>query len=342
MKKIYTTTLFVFALVALMNAQTTIYDSAFDEASYDDAGVQANLNAHPDWLAGHNNGTSIWNANANDQIETGANFAYSVLQTPITGVENDVITVTTVIMLGFNNQAFDADDTNMALCALTPGNPTPGPGGSTVILGQQRDGVTIQAQASTTSIDLSDAGPGGFATNPTISQANKSAYEIIMEYTLGADAASSTKKVRIRNVGTVPESSAIETSSGGLRQQVYDALTGSGAFYFNWALGFFQNGDEINRIVNNRLTITRNSPLLSTKNHNAFEFGMYPNPVKNELHINTKEPLQKVEIFDLLGKSVVSLNNVSESINVSSLSKSLYIIKLTSERGVSTKKFIKD
>jgi hypothetical protein len=84
------------------------------------------------------------------------------------------------------------------------------------------------------------------------------------------------------------------------------------------------------------------SGTLSTTSKAAFEFSTYPNPVKDVLHINTKESLQKVEVYDLLGKSVLSVKNVSESIDVSSLSKSIYIVKLTSTNGVSTKKFVKE
>ncbi|CAH8284169.1 putative secreted protein (Por secretion system target) [Mariniflexile fucanivorans] len=84
------------------------------------------------------------------------------------------------------------------------------------------------------------------------------------------------------------------------------------------------------------------STTLSSNSKTAFEFSTYPNPVQDVLHINTKEPLQKVEVYDLLGKNVLSFKIVSEQINVSSLSKSLYILKLTSASGVSTKKFIKE
>ncbi|WP_298493845.1 T9SS type A sorting domain-containing protein [uncultured Algibacter sp.] len=338
MKKIYSFFLFAFAFVASLSAQTTIYDSAFDEASYDDAGVQADLNAHPDWIAGHFNNSNTWTANTADQLLTGSNFAYAVLGTPITGVEGDVITVTSVIMLGFNNQNFDGNTTNMTITGLSPeAAPATGP-----VLGQQREGVVIATIAST-SVEISNGGGTGalMPSNPNVSQANKSAYEIIMEFTIGADAASSSKKVRIKNVGTAPETSIVGTV-GGMRQEIYDAITGTGAYYFNWALGFFQSGDEINRIVQNRLTITKNSPLLSTNRHNAFEFGLYPNPVKNELRVDTLEPINKIEIFDLLGKSVLTFNDVSDRIDVSSLNKSLYIIKLTSENGVSSKKFLKE
>ncbi|WP_346882161.1 T9SS type A sorting domain-containing protein [uncultured Algibacter sp.] len=344
MKKIYFSLLTALIYCSAINAQTTIFDSRFDEASYDDAAVQANLIDHPDWLAGHNNGTATWTANTNNQILTPQNFAYSILDNfPITAVDGDVITITSVIMLGFDDQNFDANDTNMMIVALTPGLPPVGVPMGSQILGQQRDGVIIQAQASTTSVDLSNAGGTGNFTpsNPSLSQANKAAYEVIMEFTIGADAASSSKTVRIRNTGSVPETSILATS-GGIRPQIYTALTGSGAYYFNWSLNFFQAGNEINRIVNNRLLITKNTPLLSTTERNAFEFGMYPNPVKNQLNINTKEPLQKIEILDLLGKSVMSINDVSNTIDVSTLNKSLYVIRLTSEKGVSIKKFIKE
>ncbi|WP_282135514.1 T9SS type A sorting domain-containing protein [Seonamhaeicola maritimus] len=81
---------------------------------------------------------------------------------------------------------------------------------------------------------------------------------------------------------------------------------------------------------------------LSTEDKNAFEFKAYPNPVKDVLHINTLEAIQKVEVFDLLGKSVLTQYNVMDQVDVSSLNKSLYILKLTSDNGVSTKKFVKE
>ena len=81
---------------------------------------------------------------------------------------------------------------------------------------------------------------------------------------------------------------------------------------------------------------------LSVKDHTAFEFAVYPNPVKDVLTINTQEPLQKIEVADLLGRTVFKQNNVSKSVDVSSLNKGVYILKLTSEKGISTKKIIKE
>ena len=68
---------------------------------------------------------------------------------------------------------------------------------------------------------------------------------------------------------------------------------------------------------------------------------IYPNPVKNQLFINSQETIQSVEVFNLLGKRVLSTTHVNGSLDVSSLSKSVYILKLTSNNGVSTKRFVK-
>lgn len=81
---------------------------------------------------------------------------------------------------------------------------------------------------------------------------------------------------------------------------------------------------------------------LSTKNKNAFEFKAFPNPVKDVLRINTLEAISKVEVFDLLGKSVLTQYNVMDQVDVSGLKKSIYLVKLTSNKGVSTKKFVKE
>lgn len=338
MKKNYFTLLFIFCIVVATSAQTTIYDSAFDEATYDDTNVQTDLNNHADWNAGHFNNASTWTANTADQLLTGSNFAYSILKTPITATDGDVITITSVIMLGFNNQAFNTVDKNMTVVGLSP-EAAPAAGS---VLGQQREGVIVASLiANGGTVDLKNAGgTGAFATDPSISQADKSAYEVILEYTIGADAASSSKKVRIRNVGTSNETSAV-VSQAGIRDQIYTAITGSGAYYFNWALGFYHAGEgNINRIVQNRLNITKNGAVLSTERFNNFEFSMFPNPVNDILTINTKETLRKVEIFNLLGKKVLS--STKNSVDVSSLSKSVYLVKLSSDKGVSTKKLIKN
>lgn len=80
---------------------------------------------------------------------------------------------------------------------------------------------------------------------------------------------------------------------------------------------------------------------LSTKDHNAFQFAVYPNPAKEYLNIQTKENITSAEVINVLGQSVMKLNSVEESLNISSLTRGMYILKLVSDRGISTKRIIK-
>ena len=338
MKKNYIAFLLFFSVIAFANAQTTIYNSTFDEASYDDSAVEANLNDHPDWLAGHFGNASTWTSNgAADLIRTGSNFAYSLLNsTPITAVANDVITITAVIRLGNDDQPFDTTgDQNLLVVGLSPTN-TP----INTNLGQQRDGVLFKSLGAGTVELVSSGGGGNFTANPSLSTVDKSNYQIVIEYTIGADAATTSKSVRFTNLKT-NDVTVIATKTV-MQDEIYTAITGAGAYYFNWALSFVNKGDStVNAIYQNSLSIVKNGAVLSTKKFNNFEFSMSPNPAKNVLTINSKETLNKVEIFNMLGKKVLSTSNTN-AIDVSSLSKSVYLVKLSSDKGVSTKKLVKN
>ncbi|MGA9636989.1 T9SS type A sorting domain-containing protein [Flavobacterium sp.] len=80
---------------------------------------------------------------------------------------------------------------------------------------------------------------------------------------------------------------------------------------------------------------------LGIKNHNAFEFAVYPNPVQEVLNIQTQETLLSVQIIDASGRVVLTQNKPSESINVSSLNKGIYVLRLASEKGISSSKIVK-
>ncbi|MCU4190037.1 T9SS type A sorting domain-containing protein [Flavobacterium sp. HXWNR29] len=71
-------------------------------------------------------------------------------------------------------------------------------------------------------------------------------------------------------------------------------------------------------------------------------FVVYPNPVNDvlNLQINNVASIKNVKIFDLQGKLL--LQSTNETINVSELSKGIYIIKVSTENGETTKKFIKN
>jgi uncharacterized delta-60 repeat protein len=82
---------------------------------------------------------------------------------------------------------------------------------------------------------------------------------------------------------------------------------------------------------------------LSTTSFDAANaFVIYPNPAKDVLHLksNNFTTIKGVKIYDLQGKVV--LQDTNDTINVSNLAKGLYIVKIVTEEGEVTKKFIKE
>ena len=68
---------------------------------------------------------------------------------------------------------------------------------------------------------------------------------------------------------------------------------------------------------------------------------LYPNPVKDILNI-TLNDVRNIEIYDLLGKMMLSETNPDSKINVSSLPQGIYIVKIITDNDYHTEKFIKN
>ena len=71
-------------------------------------------------------------------------------------------------------------------------------------------------------------------------------------------------------------------------------------------------------------------------------FKLYPNPVTNTVSISTQERINGIQIFDMVGKQVLSIKNPSQQIDVSHLNSSIYFVKIYTNIGVSTQKLIKE
>lgn len=88
-----------------------------------------------------------------------------------------------------------------------------------------------------------------------------------------------------------------------------------------------------------------NGTILST-NKNDFDalVTLSPNPVKDMLTYSVPSNIvvKSAAIYDLNGKLVKEINGGSNEVNVSQLSVGNYILKLTSDTGVTSKKFIKE
>ena len=78
-------------------------------------------------------------------------------------------------------------------------------------------------------------------------------------------------------------------------------------------------------------------------NNDILGFSMYPNPASNRLNISANETIQNADIFNVLGKKVMSIeiNKTSESIDVSNLTSGIYLVKYNVNGSVGIAKFIK-
>jgi len=83
-----------------------------------------------------------------------------------------------------------------------------------------------------------------------------------------------------------------------------------------------------------------NCEILSTSNINELTQVIIPNPVNNELIINTNFNVEKVEVYNIQGKKVI-LENRKKSINFTKYSKGIYFVRVFTNKGIINKKIIK-
>jgi hypothetical protein len=98
-----------------------------------------------------------------------------------------------------------------------------------------------------------------------------------------------------------------------------------------------------NQVWYDNLYIYR-APTASVENNELLGFSMFPNPASNRLNISAKETIQRADIFNVIGKKVMSLNinKRSESIDISSLNSGIYLVKYDVNGTTGTAKFIKE
>ncbi len=81
--------------------------------------------------------------------------------------------------------------------------------------------------------------------------------------------------------------------------------------------------------------------LVSSANEMSSRISVYPNPATNVLNIKGMDNIEKVEILGITGNIIKSLDGSNE-INVTELSRGAYILKVHSNKEVSTTRFIKN
>lgn len=120
--------------------------------------------------------------------------------------------------------------------------------------------------------------------------------------------------------------------------------TTTGVYYFS-----FLNQTGVNSVGTEALIIDNFTVTQTLSNNVALEskFSTYPNPAKNIINISnsTEATISAIEMTDLNGRVVknVKLSDVSEAqVNVADLSVGVYMMKIVSDKGILTKKVIKE
>ncbi len=96
----------------------------------------------------------------------------------------------------------------------------------------------------------------------------------------------------------------------------------------------------------NRGSTVLNPVVLGTEEQNLIQFAMYPNPVKNTLHVVLNSSISQAtfEIYSVIGKKVAigKLTNNFNKIDTSTLKSGMYLIKIiTHDKSYGIKKFVK-
>lgn len=112
----------------------------------------------------------------------------------------------------------------------------------------------------------------------------------------------------------------------------------------------FSNSASIYFAYNAAIVTNTATTLIQALGTQDFEFGkyftLYPNPVTESLNINVKEEIgvKSVAVYNLLGQLLIAVPNAEHinSVDVSGLAVGTYIIKIMSDKGAASSKFIKE
>jgi len=89
-------------------------------------------------------------------------------------------------------------------------------------------------------------------------------------------------------------------------------------------------------------SVKDSSDTTDIKNISATRLSIYPNPVKDEIFINSESFIKKVEIYSLTGNLLLSDNIFDGKISVSTLLRGVYLLKVYTDKGVTINKIVKE
>lgn len=69
---------------------------------------------------------------------------------------------------------------------------------------------------------------------------------------------------------------------------------------------------------------------------------VYPNPARNIINIESNNEIKEIVVYNLLGQKIKQYHSAVNTIDISDIANGIYVINITTDKGVTTKKFIKE
>ncbi|MNX94425.1 hypothetical protein D3C86_1266550 [compost metagenome] len=135
----------------------------------------------------------------------------------------------------------------------------------------------------------------------------------------------------VKSIKSNSNTSAIKAEINSIDELVLTPLNAGTA---NVVISFNSNG----RVVEKTISVSSSS--LATAEIKKLQLSIYPNPTTDILNIKTQDKLVEVSIFDISGRQFnVKINN--GQVDVNTLQKGNYIVKVVTDKAVYQEKFIK-
>lgn len=81
--------------------------------------------------------------------------------------------------------------------------------------------------------------------------------------------------------------------------------------------------------------------VLSLEDNNlATTISLFPNPAQNNIQVSSEEPVNKIVLYNILGKEVKQVNN-SNFMNITGMANGIYLAHITTASGIVTRKVVK-
>lgn len=192
---------------------------------------------------------------------------------------------------------------------------------------------TTEAGSISAPLDSTTPTPADFATNVAIDAANTDAVTLTWTPATTGDAA----EVYLVSLSTDPTTLSVLGSTAGTTATITNMLAGT-TYY--WQIQPRNVGGLNETTPVWRFTTAGTASI--DENKESF-FTLSPNPATNVLNIESQETIKNATIFNGLGQLIQNNASITASqIDISQLSSGLYLLKLESDKGTETVRFIKN